>query len=111
MLKNFIQELFIPFQLFRDLRLRLRYTFPHVVAVLRRDEWVESFTGLFRLRTRTGQVNGKFYSTIERQMCRGDKRIETVARFGPVSSSEEARQIAITELVRIVRLEVLKAPV
>ncbi|EBD3761189.1 TPA: hypothetical protein ACW2OB_000348 [Salmonella enterica] len=108
MLKNFIQEFFFPVQLIRALGLRLRYTFPQFVAVLRRDEWVESFTGLFRLRTRTCQTDGRFYSTVERQMSQGDKRIHVVAHFGPVYSLKEAQQRASTELVRIARLEILK---
>ncbi|EHK4824023.1 hypothetical protein I4Y03_004642 [Salmonella enterica subsp. enterica serovar Abony] len=108
MLKNFIQKLLFPVQLVRALGLRLRYTFPQFVAVLRRDEWVESFTGLFRLRIRTRQIEGRFYSTVEQQMILSDKRIHTVAHFGPVSSLKEAQQSATTELVRIARLEMLK---
>ncbi|EAQ8932655.1 hypothetical protein D8T00_08225 [Salmonella enterica] len=106
MLKNFIQELFSPVQLILALGLRFRYTFPQFVAVLRRDEWVESFSGLFRLRIRTDQIDGRFYSTVERQMSWDDKRIQTVAQFGPVSSLKEAQQRANTELVRIARLEI-----
>ncbi|EAA6925086.1 hypothetical protein ORE12_002223 [Salmonella enterica subsp. enterica serovar Newport] len=108
MLNKLLQELFFSVQLILAFVLRLHYTFPLFVAVLRRDEWVESFTGLFRLRTRTCQNEGKFYSTVELQMNRGHTRIQTVAHFGPVSSLKEAQQKASAALVHIARFEMFK---
>ncbi|EMH5361037.1 hypothetical protein V6Q66_004829 [Salmonella enterica] len=111
MLKKLLQELFSPVQMILALAIRLRYTFPQYVAVLRRDQWVESFTGLFRLRTRAYQLDGMFYSTVERQMIHDHERIQTVAYFGPVSSLKKAQQSASTALVRIARFEIFKPQV